>query len=108
MFHWLRDRRRAKVRKRPFPIEWETFVRANVAHYCVLDAADRSELQAMMQVSWEETHWEGCGGLDLTDECDLIGQACGHFKAILYLIQNVLLSCWIYKLSRAYVSYFGN
>ena len=68
MLHWLRDRRRAEARKRPFPPEWEAFVRANVAHYCMLDDAERAELRAMIQVFLEEKHWEGCGGLDLTDE----------------------------------------
>ncbi|MBI5101406.1 MAG: zinc-dependent peptidase [Nitrospirae bacterium] len=68
MFHWLRDRRRAEARKRPFPPEWGSFVRANVAHYCLLDDAERAELHATMQVFLQEKHWEGCGGLDLTDE----------------------------------------
>ena len=78
MFHWLRDHRRAEARKRPFPPEWEAFVRANVAHYCVLDDAERAELQAMMQVFLEEKHWEGCGGLELTDEIrvTIAAQAC--------------------------------
>ncbi|MEW6601842.1 MAG: M90 family metallopeptidase [Nitrospirota bacterium] len=78
MLHWLRNRRRAKARKRRFPQEWEVFVRANVAHYCVLDDAEREELKAMMQVFLEEKHWEGCGGLELTDEIrvTIAAQAC--------------------------------
>ncbi|MDA8083814.1 MAG: zinc-dependent peptidase [Nitrospiraceae bacterium] len=53
-------------------------MRANVAHYCVLDDADRSELKAIMQVFLEEKQWEGCGGLDLTDEIrvTIAAQAC--------------------------------
>ena len=54
MFHWLRDRSRAEARARPFPTQWEAFVQTNVAHYCVLDAPERSELRAMMQVFLEE------------------------------------------------------
>ena len=78
MFHRLRDPRRAKARKRPFPAEWVAFLRANVAHYCVLDDAERAELHAMMQVFLEEKQWEGCGGLDLTDEIrvTIAAQAC--------------------------------
>ncbi|MCX5870690.1 MAG: zinc-dependent peptidase [Deltaproteobacteria bacterium] len=78
MFHWLRDQRRAEARKRLFPPEWEAFARANVAHYCVLDDAERAELRAMMQVFLEEKNWEGCGGLDLTDEIrvTIAAQAC--------------------------------
>jgi MtfA peptidase len=78
MFHWLRDRRRAEARERPFPPEWEAFVRANVAHYCVLDYAERDELRSLIQVFLEEKNWEGCGGLELTDEIrmTIAAQAC--------------------------------
>jgi Mlc titration factor MtfA (ptsG expression regulator) len=78
MFHWLRDRNRAEARARPFPPEWEACVRANVIHYGMLDDAERSELRAMMQVFLEEKQWEGCGGLDLTDEIrvTIAAQAC--------------------------------
>jgi Mlc titration factor MtfA (ptsG expression regulator) len=78
MLHWLRDHRRAEARKRPFPLEWEAFVSANVAHYSVLDDVERAELQSLMQVFLEEKHWEGCGGLELTDEIrvTIAAQAC--------------------------------
>ena len=78
MFHWFRDHRRSEVRKHPFPPEWEVYVRANVAHYCVLDESERTELQDMMKVFLDEKHWEGCGGLDLTDEIrvTIAAQAC--------------------------------
>jgi MtfA peptidase len=78
MFHWLRDHRRDEARKRPFPPEWEVFVHANVAHYCMLDDNERAELHATMQVFLEEKEWEGCGGLDLTDEIrvTIAAQAC--------------------------------
>jgi Mlc titration factor MtfA (ptsG expression regulator) len=68
MLHWLRDRRRAEARMRPFPPEWAAFVRANVPHSCLLDDAERAELRAMTQVFVGEKRWEGCGGLELTDE----------------------------------------
>jgi Mlc titration factor MtfA (ptsG expression regulator) len=68
MFHWVREHNRAEVRKRQFPPAWETFVRTNVAHYNVLDESERDELHAMMQVFLDEKLWEGCGGLELTDE----------------------------------------
>jgi Mlc titration factor MtfA (ptsG expression regulator) len=78
MFHWLRDNRRAEARNRPFPPEWEAFVSENLAHYRMLDDAERAELRAMMQVFLEEKQWEGCGGLDLTDEIrvTIAAQAC--------------------------------
>ena len=78
MFHWLRDHRRAEARMRPFPPEWEAIMRTNVAHYNVLDHAEREELHATMQVFLEEKDWEGCGGLYLTDEIRITtaAQAC--------------------------------
>jgi len=78
MFHWLRDHRRAEAQKRPFPPEWEAFLRANVAHYSILDEAESAELRRMVQVFLEEKHWEGCGGLELTDEIrvTIAAQAC--------------------------------
>lgn len=78
MFNWLRDNRREKLRELPFPTEWETYIRANVAHYCVLDNAERAELRAMMQVFLNEKNWEGCGDLELTDEIRITvaAQAC--------------------------------
>ena len=78
MFHWIRDHNREELRKRPFPSEWEAILRANVVHYGMLECAERTELCAMMQVFLEEKHWEGCGGLDLTDEIrvTIAAQAC--------------------------------
>jgi Mlc titration factor MtfA (ptsG expression regulator) len=78
MLHWFRDRRRAEAQKRPFPSEWETILRANVAHYCMLNDGERDELRSMIQVFLEEKHWEGCGGLELTDEIrvTISAQAC--------------------------------
>jgi Mlc titration factor MtfA (ptsG expression regulator) len=78
MFHWFRDNRRAEARERPFPPEWEAFVRSNLAHYNVLNNAERAELHATMQVFLEEKEWEGCGGLELTDEIrvTIAAQAC--------------------------------
>ena len=78
MFHWLRDHRRDAARQRPFPSGWEAVVRANLAHYAMLDEAERRELQVMIQVFLEEKQWEGCGGLVLSDEIrvTIAAQAC--------------------------------
>lgn len=78
MFRWFRERRRTEVLKHPFPSEWEKIMYANVAHYRVLNAAEREMLRATMQVFITEKQWEGCGGLDLTDEIrvTIAAQAC--------------------------------
>jgi Mlc titration factor MtfA (ptsG expression regulator) len=68
MLHWLSDHRRKRLAEAPFPPAWEAIVRRNVAHYCMLDAAERIHLRALIQVFLAEKKWEGCGGLELTDE----------------------------------------
>jgi Mlc titration factor MtfA (ptsG expression regulator) len=68
MFHWFIDRRRKKLTAAPFPPLWEDIIRRNVAHYCMLDDAERAHLRALIQVFIAEKHWEGAGGLELTDE----------------------------------------
>jgi MtfA peptidase len=78
MFHWLSDHRRKKLTEAPFPAAWEQIVRSNVAHYCMLDIAEQNHLKDLIKVFIAEKYWEGCGGLELTDEIRVIvsAQAC--------------------------------
>jgi len=78
MFHWLANYRRRKLTQAPFPPAWEEIIRRNVAHYCMLDDAERAHLRALIQVFIAEKNWEGCGGLTLTDEIrvTISAQAC--------------------------------
>ncbi|PKN58347.1 MAG: hypothetical protein CVU56_06210 [Deltaproteobacteria bacterium HGW-Deltaproteobacteria-14] len=75
---WLRDRRRRKLLERPFPAEWLDILRTNVAHVAWLDAAELAHLCDLVQVFVAEKTWEGCGGLELTDEIrvTIAGDAC--------------------------------
>lgn len=68
IFHWLADHRRKKLTQSPFPAEWESIIRRNVVHYCMLDDAERAHLRSLIQVFIAEKNWEGAGGLELTDE----------------------------------------
>jgi hypothetical protein len=78
MFHWIVDHRRKKLTQTPFPSAWEDIIRRNVAHYCMLENAERAHLRALIQVFIAEKDWEGCGGLELTDEIrvTISAQAC--------------------------------
>ena len=78
MFQWLSTIRRKKLAALPFAAVWEEIVRRNVAHYCMLDAAEQAHLQSLIQIFIAEKHWEGCGGLELTDEIrvTISAQAC--------------------------------
>ena len=78
MFQWLSNFRRKKFTEIPFPAAWEEIVRKNVAHYCMLDEAEQAQLRALTQIFVAEKYWEGCGGLELTDEIrvTISAQAC--------------------------------
>ena len=71
-------RRRAKLRAQPVPAGWRPIVSRTVPIFRRLSAADQTELLGHMQVFLAEKHFEGCGGLELTDEIRLTiaAQAC--------------------------------
>jgi len=62
----------------PFPPGWEDMIRRNMIHYGLLDDAERKHLKKLIQVFIAEKSWEGCGGLELTDEMrvTISAQAC--------------------------------
>ena len=68
VFGLFTDRRRARLRREPFPREWRAVVERNVSVFRRLAAADQSELLGNAQVLLAEKSFEGCGGLILTDE----------------------------------------
>lgn len=78
MFRWLTGRRRKQLAKTTFPEAWEEIIRSHVVHYSLLTADERAHLQALIQVFIAEKYWEGCGGLELTDEIrvTISAQAC--------------------------------
>ena len=78
MWSWLTDRRRARLLAHPFPDAWRATLEANVGAYARLDAGARTRLCELVQVFVAEKHWEGCGGLELTDEIrvTIAGCAC--------------------------------
>jgi Mlc titration factor MtfA (ptsG expression regulator) len=78
MWSWLTERRRAHLLAQPFPDAWRGILETNVAAYALLDAEERSRLCQLVQVFVAEKHWEGCGGLALTDDIrvTIAGCAC--------------------------------
>jgi len=68
MLRWLTERRRAHLLERPFPEAWLGILETNVAAYALLDDDERRRLRELVQVFIAEKHWEGAGGLELTDE----------------------------------------
>ena len=77
----LRERRRARRQRlfsTPFPDEWVTILEQNVPLYQLLPESLRRELHGHVNVFLDEKSFEGCGGLELTDEIrvTIAAQAC--------------------------------
>jgi Mlc titration factor MtfA (ptsG expression regulator) len=78
LFSWLRNRRRRRLLAAPFPPAWLTYLQRNVAHYQYLSAAEQKKLRDDLRVFIAEKNWEGCGGLQITDEIQvtIAAEAC--------------------------------
>src|SRR5689334_23215370 len=68
MFGWLTERRRKRLLETPFPDAWLAILERNVAAYKLLDDDEQKRLRDLVQVFIAEKHWEGAGGLEVTDE----------------------------------------
>ena len=78
MFGFFKHRRRKRILAAPFPTAWLDFIERNVGFYACLPDVDRQELRGLVQVFLAEKTFEGCGGLELTDEMKvtIAAQAC--------------------------------
>jgi|SRR6266513_83178 len=78
IFELLRQRRRRRAQARPFSKEWLDAIKRNVAFFSRLSANDQSELLSHIKVFLAEKRFEGCGGLEITDEIrvTIAAQAC--------------------------------
>lgn len=63
-----RERRHEAIRKLPFPSAWQTIIEKNVRHYNILPPELRHELHGHIQIFLAEKSFEGCGGLEVTEE----------------------------------------
>jgi len=74
----LRERRRRRLRAAPFPAAWREIVARGFPLFDRLTAADQAELLGHIQVFLDEKKFEGCGGLEITDEIrvTIAAQAC--------------------------------
>jgi Mlc titration factor MtfA (ptsG expression regulator) len=77
MLSWLRNRRRRAIREQPFPAAWDDLLRRNVRHAEWLDENQRQQLRDWIAVFLAEKSFEGCGGMEITDEVrvSIAGQA---------------------------------
>lgn len=77
-FDWLRRRRRERILAEPFPEGWREILARNLGCFADLDDDEQAHLCQLVQVFVAEKHWEGLGGLEMTDEIKVTvaGQAC--------------------------------
>ncbi|MEN6334035.1 MAG: M90 family metallopeptidase [Phycisphaerales bacterium] len=65
---FFKKRRREKLASRPFPTEWLAILAENVPLYSMLPEADRNELKRGILIFLGEKRFEGCRGVEITDE----------------------------------------
>ena len=78
VFGLLKERRRHRLHARPYPKEWLDAIRRNVRFFSRLSTSDQAELLGHIQVFLAEKRFEGCDGLEITDEVrvTIAAQAC--------------------------------
>lgn len=81
--YWLsrriwRHKRRLRLLSLPFPEEWRDILEKNVPIYRLIPDLLRQQLHGHINVFLQEKLFEGCGGLQITDEIRVIiaAQAC--------------------------------
>ena len=74
----LKGRRRRRLLTSAFRPDWREIIERNVPLFLRLPDSDKAELLGHVQVFVAEKIWEGCGGLELTDEIriTIAAQAC--------------------------------
>ncbi len=78
MFGTLRKWRRRRLGELPFPADWISILRERVPYYGLLSPGEQAELRKLIRVFLSEKMFEGCGGLEITDEIrvTIAAQAC--------------------------------
>lgn len=75
---WFKRYRRSRIAQKSFPEEWLTILEKNLPYYNLLPDADKTELQRHILIFLAEKRFEGCAGLEVTDEMKvtIAAQAC--------------------------------
>jgi Mlc titration factor MtfA (ptsG expression regulator) len=78
MLSFITQRRRAKLASVPFPSAWREIIENRLPLFHRLPECDQRELERHVQVFLAEKNFEGCGGLEVTDEMRVAvaAQAC--------------------------------
>jgi Mlc titration factor MtfA (ptsG expression regulator) len=98
MFDWWRTHRRQRILEAPLPAEHIAFIERNVRYYGRLPAEAQQRLRDLVQVFVAEKHWEGCGGLALSDEMKvtIAAQACLLVLELPHRLFDNVTSIYVY------------
>ena len=72
IFRWLRERRRRKILAQPWPESWGLHLQRNVRLTWEMSDEEMQSLHRRVKVFVAEKHWEGCEGLQLTEEMKVV------------------------------------
>lgn len=72
MFGWLRESRRRRWLAEPFPAEWDDTLRRHVKQWLRMPTELAAVWRQRIQVFVRETSWEGCRGLEVTEEVRVV------------------------------------
>jgi len=74
----FRERHRRRLMNNPIPADWDAFLKKRVHYFSLLSSEKREELRGLVQIFMDEKDFEGCGGLQITDEIrvTIAGYAC--------------------------------
>jgi MtfA peptidase len=67
LFSWFKNRRRSRLLATPFPAAW-TGILEDIAHCRLLNPDEDTRLRDLIRVFITEKEFEGCKGLEITDE----------------------------------------
>jgi len=93
----FKKRRRKRLMEQKLPSDWLAIIENNVPYYHLLRSEDKNRLQGLINVFLNEKHFEGCGGLEITDEIRLTiaAQACilllGHKTDFYPTLRSILV-----------------
>ncbi len=75
---WLAERKRQRIRSRPFPAEWRDILKRRVPYVRTMPVDLQLQLKAHIQVFLAEKAFIGCDGLEIDDEIrvTIAAQAC--------------------------------
>ena len=75
---WLTEKKRQRIRSRPFPAEWRDILKRRVPYVRTMPADLQLQLKAHIQVFLAEKAFIGCDGLEIDDDVrvTIAAQAC--------------------------------